>query len=141
MAVTVENVMRCVRNFFEKGYMVDTFSITGGQITPRVPDGIWYAVEGSMLHDGVYGPNDALEGADETFAGRVWLLAPPRAFLMLCEEIAEYDKKNPVGAMQSESFGNYSYSRAGGQNGVKTGKEAYALQLTPYRRMFTGVCI
>lgn len=141
MAVTVESVMRCVRNFFEKGYMDGTFTVSGGQITPCVPPGVWYAVEGSSANDGVYSPRETMDGAEETFTGRVWLLAPPRAFLRLCEEISEYDRKNPAGAMQSESFGNYSYTRAGGQNGVQTWQEAYAAQLVPYRRMFTEVGI
>jgi hypothetical protein len=41
-----------------------------------------------------------------------------------------------VGALQSEAFGAYSYTRA---NGKGDWLEAYIAYLTHYRRMFVGV--
>ena len=143
MAVCVENVMRYVNNFFERAGYSGEFVISGGMITLPValPDHVWIAISGSLYHDGVHEMQSQydLPAPDETFTGNVFILNPPAAFLELCKSIAEYDAKTPVGAYQSESFGNYSYTRASGQNGVKTWQEAYAMQLRPYRRMFTEV--
>ena len=76
---------------------------------------------------------------NETFDGCIWLLYPPRDFLALCEQIAEFETKTPVGALQSESLEGYSYSRASGKNGLLTWQEAFASRLRPYRRMFSEV--
>lgn len=143
MAVTVGSVMRTVNNFFERVRYEGQFTIEGGRISLPVdlPDHAFIAIIGSAFHDGVHDMHTdyALPAPDETFNGIVYVLQPPVGFLMLCEEIAKYDEKTPVGALQSESFGNYSYTRASGQNGVKTWQEAFAAQLRPYRRMFTEV--
>lgn len=144
--VTVEAVMRQVNNFFERARYEGAFSISGGVLNAAesLPVGSWVAIEGSLLHDGVHQLTEGykLEGADEEFCGRVWVLAPPAHFLEICRQIAEYDSKNPVGAMQSESFGTYSYTRQSGQNGGPKGwQEAFASMLTPYRRMYTEVRI
>lgn len=143
MAVQVENVMRHVNNFFDRARYTGHFFISGGKITlpMELPEKTWIAISGSMWHDGVHelqSPYD-LPAPDEEFDGTVYILHPPASFLDLCKSIAEYDEKTPVGAFMSESFGSYSYTRTGGQNGVKTWQEAYALQLRPYRRMFTEV--
>lgn len=144
--VTVEDVMQKVNNFFERAWYEGTFSISGGvlDVAETLPAGSWVAIEGSLLHDGVHQLTEGykLEGADEEFSGRVWVLAPPAHFLELCKQIAEYDSKNPVGAMQSESFGTYTYTRQSGRNGgAAAWQDVYASLLTPYRRMYTGVRI
>lgn len=145
MAVTVAAVMRQVRNYFEREPMAGSFSITGNGLSPA-PDAPFVAIRGSSYHDGVYELlggylNGVREGLpDETFEGCVFPLHPPDDFLMLCKDIAQYDEKNPVGAKMSESFGHYSYTRAGnGNGGALDWQSAYALQLVPYRRMFSGV--
>ena len=76
----------------------------------------------------------------EDFTGKVWMLYPPDDFLALCEQINQFDEKNPAGALLSESFGDYSYSRGtSGNGGVTTWSEAFADQLAMYRRMFSEV--
>lgn len=147
MAISIEAVMRRVKNFFtrrgEQPYSGE-ISITGNVLTPA-PSALWVAIRGSLYHDGVYQcVNGYLQGVpegrpDETFVGVVWQLYPPDDFLALCEEINSYDQKNPVGAYQSESFGDYSYTRGTGSGGVMTWEQAYASALAPYRRMFTEV--
>lgn len=149
MAISVGQVMRSINNFFESGYRATTYSITGGAIGPNdlLSPGMWIAIEGSAFHDGVYqlGAGGVLTGAppqavDETFYGKVWFLRPPSGFLSLCETIAEFDEKTPVGGYQSESFGQYSYSRATDKNGAAlTWESVYNQQLAPYRRMFSEV--
>lgn len=145
----VYRVMRECRNFFETGYLKTTFTISGGSIAPAAlfRPGTFIAVEGSTFHNGVFRvlEGGVLEGVpagvfDETFAGRVYFLLPPSGFLSLCQEIAQFVEKTPKGAYQSESFGDYSYTRAGGKSGgVLTWQEHFAQQLAEYRRMFTEV--
>ena len=153
MAISIAAVMRRVRNFFERERIEGTFTIADGVLAP-MPDAPYIAISGSAWHDGVF-PRDALAGSDdaadqltieqglekdETFDGKVWGLHPPSDFLALCEAISEYDAKNPVGAYQSESFGQYSYTRGNVGGTAGNGWEAaFAGQLLPYRRMFTEV--
>lgn len=138
MAVSIAAVMRFVNNYFERAYIDGTFTISGGVLSPA-PSAPYVAIEGSAWHGGVYRIDQLREQPEETFAGRVWALQPPDDFVRLCEEIAQYDADNPTGALQSESFGEYSYTRASGQNGVIGWQTAFAARLWPYRRMFTEV--
>lgn len=143
MAVSIAAVMRHVRNFFTRGYIDGEFTVSGGVLTPA-PLSPYAAITGSAFYDGVYSMTDPLpEGKPETFTGRVWLLHPPDDFVRLCEQISQYDDKNPVGAMQSESFGEYTYRRPvvgmNGSGGLASWQTAFAIHLMPYRRMFTEV--
>lgn len=145
MAISIERVMRRVRNYFQRGYTEGTFAITGNVLSPA-PSAPWVKISGSAYHDGVYECcSGYLQGVpegrqDETFTGVVWMLYPPDDFLALCEEIRDYDQKNPVGALQSETFGDYSYNRGSGANGgTMSWETAFAAHLAPYRRMFTEV--
>ena len=145
----VASVMRECRNFFETGYLKTTFAISGGAISPAAlfPAGSYIAVSGSTFHNGVYriAEGGVMEGVpagvfDETFWGKVYFLRPPAGFLQLCEEIAAFNEKTPKGAYQSETFDDYSYTRAGGKGGgVLTWQEHFSAQLNEYRRMFTEV--
>lgn len=149
MNVSVGQVMRSINNYFESGYRATTYSITGGSISPDdlLAPGMWIAITGSVFHDGVWQLDEWLglkdlpnSTPDETFYGRVWFLHPPVDFLSTCEQIAEFAQKTPVSGLQSESFGEYSMTRANGKNGgVLTWQEAFADALTPYRRMYTEV--
>ena len=139
MAVSIAAVMRQVRNFFVRGYMDGEFIIGGGVLTPE-PPAHFVAITGSAFSDGVYSVFDGFpSSASGKFTGRVWLLHPPDDFLALCQQISAYDDQNPVGAMQSESFGEYSYTRAVGNSGAIPWQTAFAQQLAPYRRMFAEV--
>ena len=141
MAITVEDVMRECRNFFEKAHYDGEFTIHGGMLDlpETLPDGAYIAINGSAFHDGVHRIGDAMDIPDETFTGRVWILHPPKSFLEICKEINEYDQKNPVGAFQSETFGEYQYTRSGVQTGLKSWQSAMSQRLNPYRKMFTEV--
>ncbi len=138
MAVGIEALMRECRNFFERGYIDATFTVEGNTISPA-PNAPYVYLSGSRA-DGVYRqdiPGELIaepELENETFTGRVWLLFPPRAFLELAEEVAGYDAAAPAGAMRSESFGEYSYTRS-----TSTWQEAFASKLEPFRHMFTEV--
>lgn len=145
MAVSVAAVMRQIRNYFVSGYRYGDFSITGGALSPSPSCGYVF-IRGSAWHDGVWSLSgdtliDLPEGLrDETFNGRVYELHPPNDFLALVAEISDYDDKNPAGALQSESFGDYSYTRAGGgQAGAQGWQTAFRARLDPYRRMWAEV--
>lgn len=145
MAISMEHMMRRVRNYFQRGYVEGAFDVTGNVLTPA-PSAPWVAIRGSMYHDGVYQCcSGYLQGMpegkpDENFTGVVWLLHPPDDFVALHEAINAYDAQNPVGAMHSETFGDYSYTRGSdGSGGVKAWDDAFAPQLTPYRRMYSEV--
>lgn len=135
---SIGSVMRHCRNYFEIGYADDTFEISGGVLSHRALHGGYYAIAGSKFNDGVHAPDDAL--TDETFTGRVWLLNPPSRFVDLCRRIDEYEEKNPVGALQSESFGGYSYSRASDPSGgAATWQTAFKRELGDYQKLFSEV--
>lgn len=145
MAVSMGSVMRHCRNYFEAGSYDGEIVIEGGQlITPALAHGRYIAIRGSAYNDGVHQVGDEL--TDETFTGRVWVLSPPAAFVALVEEISAYDDKNPIGALQSESFGSYSYSRgsagsAGNVAGAAGWQGAFAGRLNDYQRLTSEVMV
>lgn len=146
MAVSIAAVMRHCRNYFETGYIDGTFRITGN-VLPDVLGARFVCISGSNMHDGVWEVADgfltgrSVEGLkDEEFDGRVWLLAPPVDFLELVKTISEYEEKNPVTALASESFGGYSRSWNGqGKPSEQVSLCVFATSLAPYKRMFTEV--
>lgn len=143
MTHTIAAVMHEVRNFFHRGKYYGDITISGGVVASPGINAPYVYIKGSTHHDGLWQmAGAALVGADapdETFLGCVWMLYPPNDFLALCKQVAEFEAKTPVGAMQSESLEGYSYSRASGKSGLLTWQEAYASQLRSYRRMFTEV--
>ena len=53
MAISMETVMRRIRNYFQRGDMEGDFDIAGNVLTPA-PSAPWVAIRGSLYHDGVY---------------------------------------------------------------------------------------
>lgn len=149
MNVSPAQVMRNVNNYFVTGYRATNWSITGGSVSPgeTLQPGMWIAISGSLFHDGVWQLDGWLglsgldaQTPDEKFYGRIYFLKPPQAFLDLCGRIAEFAQNSPADGLQSESFGEYSMSRASGKSGgVLTWQEAFSDDLRPYRKMFAEV--
>lgn len=143
-ARVIHDVMRQCRNYFERGYLEDTFSISGGRLETSVFDKARYiGIQGSLYNDGVY---DTKAGdftlVDEVFEGRVWVLAPPAPFLALCDEIAAFNEKNPTGTTVSESFGAYSYTKATtGSGGIAAWVEHFGSRLNPYQKLMSEVML
>ena len=146
MAVSIAAVMRHCRNFFEVGYLDGTFRITGNAL-PDAKDAHYVYISGSMYHDGVweicngYLTGKSIEGLeDEEFDGRVWLLAPPIDFIETVKAMQEYEEKNPVSALASETFGGYSRTWAtGGKPSDRSAMAVFRDSIAPYIRMFTEV--
>lgn len=125
MTAIIDSLCRELRNFFIRGEVDGTFTISGGALLPGsapggsaddlpLHDGQYYYIGGSLFNDGVHRwPEEQL--VDETFDGYIWLMAPPRDFLALAEDIAAYrariDELSAAGGgFRSESFGDYSYT-------------------------------
>lgn len=116
--------------------MTDTFRIASGALDVEgLAEGQYFRVEGSIFNDGLhrYGAADM---ADETFTGRIWPLAIPRAVIDLSEEVARWCEENPPTDFVSESFGGYTYSRGSGTNARVGGwAAAFASRLNAWRKV------
>lgn len=76
--------------------------------------GQYYRIIGSVFNDGLHRfPCEAVDCLqDERFTGEIWPLAIPKAVIELSEEITAYREANPDTDKVSESFADYSYTRA-----------------------------
>lgn len=153
-----------LRNYFLRDYSCPdssffhgSYTISGGkmQALPFLQEGQYYRIIGSVFNDGVWQYRDperqsdfrsetAPQLTDETFAGTIWAMCVPPAFLALAAEIEEWTAANADALnspYQSESFGGYSYSKAsgggvGGSGSVAYGwQDQFATRLAQYRRL------
>lgn len=133
--------MKSINNFFEdeNGYHYGTWEIKDGLITlPFLLNNQYFRIIGSVFNDGVYKYDANLELVDETFYGTIVALKPPKAFMDLVDEIQEFnDKYGTITPYTSESFLNYSYSKASGTNGTGqiTWMDAYRSKLNKWRKL------
>lgn len=146
------------KNFFlrekESSIHSGTFTISGGIITPLdfLKVGQYFRIVGSDIgNDAVYQySGEPIEGLeDETFTGAIWAMSVPKAFLQLCEEIAEWQNKyggvnsTNMSPYQSESIsGVYSRTKASGgsssgdgESSVETWQSVYKSWLNKWRRI------
>lgn len=127
---------------------VGKFAIVNGAITPSLDILTDYVkIEGSRKNDGVH-KVPASDLVDEPeFDGVISIMSPPKAFLELAKEIADWQKKYgavdsaAMSPFSSESFGGYSYSKSsgemtasGGVNGT-TWRGAFASRLNVWRKI------
>lgn len=154
--MTLDDLCRELNNWFDEDpkdgsrrrYFGD-FVITDGTIglsSLGIKDGQYFRIVGSDLNDGVYQyPAEGL--TDEIFNGAVWLMAVPPSVISLLADISAWDEQyggatsQASSPFQSESFGGYSYSKAG-NNGSSTNENgdagswqwAFNNRLNSYRR-------
>lgn len=125
------------RNYFVKDIHFGTFKIESGAIEPLdfLQEGQYFRIVGSVLNDGVY-QYQTSQLTDEVFDGAIWAMSVPPSFIALASEIKTWqDKDGKPSAYTSESFANYSYTKATNAKGqVATWKEVFAPQLNQYRR-------
>ena len=136
----LEQVLAYLNNWFlvPDGVHSGTFEIKGGDIAlPFLSVGQYFRIMGSIFNDGLH-QYPASNLVSETFKGTIWALAVPKSVVSISEEMETWQEKNGTAASspyQSESFGGYSYSRATGSNGgAVTVFDAYATQLSPYKK-------
>ena len=140
-----------IRNYFskEEDRHFGTFKIENGIIVPLLinADCDYIRICGSRKNDGVHylrGQNSSLVDEGE-FHGAIWEMYPPPAFLDLVKEIEDWQAANggatseAMSPFTSESFGGYSYSKAGAGNSA-TGRgngwaDAYWGRLNIYRKI------
>ena len=139
-----------VNNYFDRDMpkIKGTFTISGkvlvGAVSYGLQVGQYFRIIGSVFNDGVFQyTGRADEGlTDEVFTGSVWLLAIPKDFIALSDEITAWQTKYKDVAMSplaSESLSptSYSYSLntgAGGGTGTSW-QNVFASRLTKWRKI------
>lgn len=131
-------IMKSIRNFFPtRKYEANHFEIKDGTISlPFLAEGTYFMIEGSLKNDGVYKYPATLE--DEAFTGVVTLLAPPKAFIELVDEIESYQANvtSNLSPYVSESFGGYTYTKATNSKGnVSSWQDAFSTRLNAWRKI------
>jgi hypothetical protein len=117
METTINAMCGNIKNYFAVAKYEERFVIENGNITlPFLRKGQYFRICESVLNDGVHKYTNDMQLVDEEFNGIIYALAIPQEFLLLAEEIEAYNKteaSKPSG-YASESFDDYSYSKAGG---------------------------
>ncbi len=137
----LEQVLRHLNNWFLVEIHEGTFTVEKGSITlPFLLNNQYFRIVGSVFNDGLY-KYPATDLTDETFTGTVWVLAVPKAVVVLAEDISTWQEKNGeavASPYQSESFGGYSYTKgnAGSDSGTLNGWQgAFKAQLNDWRKL------
>ena len=135
----LEEVLQHLNNWFlvPDGIHTGEFIVQDGRLTlPFLQTGQYFRVVGSVFNDGLH-QYPAKNMTDETFDGAVWALAVSRAVITLADEIVSWDAKNGApGPYTSESFGDYSYSKATNASGVAVGwQDVFKSRLNAWRRI------
>ena len=128
-----------LRNYFETKKRFDTFTISGGSISPSdfLQEGQYFRIVGSVFNDGVY-RYPAHDLVDETFNGAVWAMAVPPSVVELLHKIQEFESAaaNSPTAYISESFGGYTYTKATDENGLPAGwRSVFKSELNKWRKL------
>lgn len=144
---TLTELCQDIRNWFDLERHTGSFEIVGGSLAADfLHEGQYYRITGSVFNDGIH-KHPASDLTDESFEGAVWALGIPKAVILLAEDIDEWrDKYEAVdsAAMSpytSESFGGYSYSKAGsgGSGGssssVSGWQSIFAPRLNKWRKL------
>lgn len=132
-------VLRLLRNWFERDKVFGTFRIQGGVLQDvNIQTNQYYRIIGSVFNDGAHKQGEEL--TDEEFTGAVWLLGIPKEVIDLADEIASWVAANQSALnspYQSESFGGYSYSlkSGGGSGGTVTWQSQFASRLNAWRKI------
>lgn len=142
------SLLKELNNWFDVERHFGTFTIQDGSLTDAVglQEGQYFRIVGSIFNDGIYQhPADGL--TDEVFEGAIWAMAIPAEVIALSDRIDDWQKKYGgndsvnMSPYTSESFGGYSYSKAGGGtagDGSKAGtwQGAFANELKKYRKVY-----
>jgi hypothetical protein len=140
----INEICGFIHNDFVARTIMGTFEIVDGSLVfpenANILDGQFFKIENSVLNDGIYQhPEDKLN--DERFTGAVSLLRIPPEVIEIAEEIKNWEQEN-VAALnspyQSESFGNYSFTKASGNTAdgnAYSWREVFGNRLAKYRKI------
>jgi len=150
------DIMKEIKNFFIASIEYGDFVIENGTLSVNedyligqyiyIPGAVRRSsgTVGSLLNEGVYLVQDTLitlSGArDESWTGAVCGLAVPQDFIGIANDVAvfqaEASKAPAAGAIASESYAGYSYSKVTNASGLPvTWRDVYAGRLNKYRRV------
>lgn len=137
--LTGQDVIEAINADFATDTQRGTFAVTDGAMTgAEVPDGAYFWIGGSMFNDGLHRA-PAGDLIDETWDGSVKVLAIPKTFEKVVEDMEAWVEAHPAdkGGYTSESFGGYSYSLPANS---KTGQAAtvydvFGSRLNRWRRL------
>lgn len=148
--MTLTELCKELRNWFEKSKYFGTFQIVNGEIdlSELVADGSlqvgqYFRICDSVFNDGVY-QYPASDLTDEVFEGAVWAMAVPPTVIAMQTEINNWLSDEDVqkalaSPYQSESFGGYSYTKASaGSNDSGEGitwQKKFKSQLNQWRKI------
>lgn len=152
----LEQVCDFVHNYFIADEHEGVFTVADGAITlPFLLDGQRFKVKGSALNDGIYTYHadgtvydddnaELVSLAPETFTGKIYSMAVPRAFEKIVADIRDWQEANKAvveSPYQSESFGGYSYTKSTGASGsgnvtvAITWRDIFKTRLNAYRKL------
>ena len=143
MEKVLTEVCSYLNNYFWRTKRDVTLTISGHTFTADyLQPGQYFRIVGSVFNDGVH-KYPATDLKDETFKGSIWSMAVPETVIDLAADIAQWKTKfedinsEAMSPFNSESFGNYSYSKGTASNsGNPNGwQSVYASRLAPYRRL------
>lgn len=109
-------------------------------------DGQYFRIVNSTFNDGVH-KYPATDLIDEEFEGSIWSMVVPQTIIDLSAKIKEWRDKyessesEMLSPFNSESFGNYSFSKgstgsaASGTTNPNSWQSVFSAQLAPYRRL------
>lgn len=120
--IMLEQLMLHLHNWFERSIYEGDYTIENGELNlPFLLSGQYYRIKGSVFNDGLHIYGDRIPLQDESFHGEIWALAPPRAVLLLAEEINDWVIANQAALNSpyaSENvIGVYSYTLKNGNSG------------------------
>lgn len=143
--MTLDDFCANLKNYFisdfDKDIHLGEYTIDNNTISlDFLAENQYFRVVGSKFNDGVYKYDNKLHLTDEIFNGAIWAMSVPPAFLSAVEEANTYLTAHPNAmALQSESFGGYSYTRAVGGSTSLGGfgylPSTISEQLNRYRRI------
>ena len=145
MQTPLTEICEYLNNYWPVSKAKGHYVIEGKTIAlPQLQDGQYFRIIGSIFNDGVH-KYPATDLVNEEFDGVIWAMAVPQSVIALTSDIAtwiaQYGGANSpaMSPYQSESFQNYSYTKASGSNAdgtdSTTWQGAFASRLNKYRRL------
>lgn len=136
-----------LNNYFWRQKVQGNFVIENGTLTSSIlKSGQYFRIVGSVFNDGVH-QYPATDLIDENFEGAIWSMAVPQTVIDLASDIAEWQSlyggasSTAMSPFNSESFGNYSYSKSGASSGSNgsgnpnSWQAAFSSRMNRYRRL------
>ena len=144
METLMDDICGYLHNFFVDEIHEGNYTIAGKTIDlPFLQSGQYFCVRGSVFNDGVW-KYPATTMTNEVFEGEIWAMAVPASVIALAADIAEWETAyagaHLMSPFTSESFNNYSYTKAQGTSSDGsyapiTWKEIFAARLARWRKL------